>query len=45
MGLNHVRMEGQVLAALEKAGLTREYCPVKSAYGGLWRWFACLAKR
>ena len=45
MGLNHVRMDGQVLAALQSAGLNLQPCLVKSAYGGLWRWFACLAGR
>ena len=45
MGLNHVRMQGQVLAAVAGAGLTIEHCEVRSAYGGLWRWFACVAKR
>jgi S-adenosylmethionine-diacylgycerolhomoserine-N-methlytransferase len=45
MGLNHVRMDGQILAALPKAGLKLQPCLVRSAYGGLWRWFACLATR
>jgi len=45
MGLNHVRMDGQILAALEGSGLKRQSCLLKSAYGGLWRWFACLATR
>jgi len=45
MGLNHVRMDGQILAALEEAGLNLRPCQVMSAYGGLWRWFACLAGR
>lgn len=45
MGLNHVRMEGQVLAALQEAGLQIAPCGVTSAYFGLWRWFSCLARR
>ena len=45
MGLNHVRMDGHILAALQGAGLNPQPCLVKSAYGGLWRWFACLASR
>jgi S-adenosylmethionine-diacylgycerolhomoserine-N-methlytransferase len=45
MGLNHVRMDGQVLAALQGAGLKLQPCLVRSAYGGLWRWFSCLASR
>jgi len=45
MGLNHVRMDGQILAALQAAGYTLQPCMVASAYGGLWRWFTCLAAR
>jgi S-adenosylmethionine-diacylgycerolhomoserine-N-methlytransferase len=45
MGLNHVRMEGQILEALERGGFKLQPCLVTSAYGGLWRWFACLATR
>lgn len=45
MGMNHVRMDGQILAALKGAGLNLQPCLVKSAYGGLWRWFTCLACR
>jgi S-adenosylmethionine-diacylgycerolhomoserine-N-methlytransferase len=45
MGLNHVRMDGQILAALNGSGLKLRPCVVRSAYGGLWRWFACLASR
>jgi S-adenosylmethionine-diacylgycerolhomoserine-N-methlytransferase len=45
MGVNHVRMEGQVLDALRGAGLKLQPCELRSAYGGLWRWFACLAAR
>jgi S-adenosylmethionine-diacylgycerolhomoserine-N-methlytransferase len=45
MGVNHVRMDGQILAALKVAGLTLQPCSVRSAYGGLWRWFSCLATR
>jgi S-adenosylmethionine-diacylgycerolhomoserine-N-methlytransferase len=45
MGLNHVRMDGQILATLERAQFRLDPCLVKSAYGGLWRWFMCLAGR
>lgn len=45
MGVNHVRMEGQILAALDAAGLRTEPRLVRPAYGGLWRWFLCLAAR
>ncbi len=45
MGVNHVRMDGQILAALEKSGLNLDSCSVTFAYGGLWRRFACLATR
>jgi hypothetical protein len=45
MGVNHVRMDGQIVPALKDAGLTPQPCSVHSAYGGLWRWFSCLATR
>ena len=45
MGVNHVRMEGQVLAALQAAGLKPQQCSISSAYAGLWRWVTCLASR
>ena len=45
MGLNHVRMDGQILEALQEAGFKLQPCLVRSAYGGLWRWFSCLASR
>jgi S-adenosylmethionine-diacylgycerolhomoserine-N-methlytransferase len=45
MGLNHVRMDGQILAALEEAKLNLDPCIVGPAYGGLWRWFTCLATK
>ena len=45
MGLNHVRMDGQIIEALQKTGFTLRPCLVRSAYGGLWRWFCCLALR
>jgi S-adenosylmethionine-diacylgycerolhomoserine-N-methlytransferase len=43
MALNHVRMDGQILDALQSSGFQLEPCLIKSAYCGLWRWFACLA--
>jgi S-adenosylmethionine-diacylgycerolhomoserine-N-methlytransferase len=45
MWLNHVRMEGQILGALPESAFNLRTCVVSSAYGGLWRWFACLAIR
>jgi len=45
MGMNHVRMEGQVLAAMQGAGLQLQHCEIRSAYGGVWRWVTCLAGR
>ncbi|MBY0504087.1 MAG: class I SAM-dependent methyltransferase [Bryobacteraceae bacterium] len=45
MGVNHVRMEGQVLAWFAGSGLRLEDVKIESAYGGLWRWFACFAVR
>ncbi len=45
MGVNHVRMEGQVLAALQASGLKLDPCVVRSAYGGVWRWLTCFASR
>lgn len=37
MGVNHVRMEGQVLEAL-RARFEPARCEVRHAYGDLWRW-------
>lgn len=37
MGVNHVRMEGQVLEAL-RARFEPAHCEVRHAYGDLWRW-------
>jgi S-adenosylmethionine-diacylgycerolhomoserine-N-methlytransferase len=37
MGLNHVRMEGQVLDQL-RDGFVPLICKVQSAFGGLWRY-------
>jgi S-adenosylmethionine-diacylgycerolhomoserine-N-methlytransferase len=45
MGLNHVRMDGQILEALQRRGFKLQSCLVRSAYGGMWRWFVCLASR
>ncbi len=44
MGVNHVRMEGQILMALREAGFLRRSCNITSAYGGLWRWFVYLGR-
>lgn len=45
MGVNHVRMDGQIVAALNDAGLNTQPCSIQFAYGGMWRWFSCLATR
>ena len=45
MGLNHVRMDGQVLAELQAMGLAMATCEVHKAYGGVWRWVLCLVNR
>jgi S-adenosylmethionine-diacylgycerolhomoserine-N-methlytransferase len=45
MGVNHVRMDGQILSAVEGFKLNLQLRSVASAYGGLWRRFACLATR
>jgi len=44
MGVNHVRMDGQILAELNASGMRLELCAVRSAYGGWWSWLICLAK-
>jgi S-adenosylmethionine-diacylgycerolhomoserine-N-methlytransferase len=43
MGLNHVRFDGQILAALGELGLPPDHCTIRSAYGGLWRWLTFLS--
>ncbi|MGB8168205.1 MAG: class I SAM-dependent methyltransferase [Chthoniobacteraceae bacterium] len=37
MGINHVRMEGQVLARLRE-DFTSKSCDIRGAYAGLWRY-------
>jgi S-adenosylmethionine-diacylgycerolhomoserine-N-methlytransferase len=44
MGVNHVRMDGQVLAALQESGLQLGPCQVTPAYWGAWRWLLCIAR-
>lgn len=39
MGLNHVRLDGQLLPALEACGLERVHTEVMPGYAGVWRWF------
>jgi S-adenosylmethionine-diacylgycerolhomoserine-N-methlytransferase len=43
MGLNHVRFDGQILAALGELGWPLDHCTIRSAYGGLWRWLTFLS--
>lgn len=45
MGVNHVRMDGQILATLRRTELNLKHCQIIPAYGGLWSWFVCLATR
>lgn len=45
MGVNHVRMEGQILAWFETSGLRLRSVRVQSAYGGVWRWMECFGSR
>lgn len=42
MGVNHVRMEGQIQTALHTQGYRAEVEKVSRAYGGLWRWLTYL---
>ncbi len=44
MGMNHVRMDGQVLVRFAASRL-RVDSRVRSAYGGLWRRVECFARR
>jgi len=44
MGVNHVRMEGQVLQALQESGFKLHSCQVRSAYGGVWRWITLVGR-
>jgi S-adenosylmethionine-diacylgycerolhomoserine-N-methlytransferase len=45
MGLNHVRLDGQILGALRQSGLRLGHCDLRPAYGGVWRVLTCLASR
>jgi S-adenosylmethionine-diacylgycerolhomoserine-N-methlytransferase len=42
MRFNHARLDGQILEELRRSKLRLDHCSVRSAYGGLWRWFTCL---
>jgi len=44
MGVNHVRMEGQLLPKLERTFQT-ETAGVKSAYGGVWQWLEYVGRK
>jgi len=37
MGVNHVRMDGQLQPVLEEH-FSPEYCRIRRAYAGLWKW-------
>lgn len=45
MRLNHVRLDGQVLRALELCALTEVRCEVREAYGGLWNYICYLGRK
>jgi S-adenosylmethionine-diacylgycerolhomoserine-N-methlytransferase len=45
MGLNHVRLDGQILEALRRSALWLGHCDIRPAYGGIWRVLTCLAAR
>lgn len=45
MALNHVRMDGQIRAALRDSGLDTLECEQRPAYGGLWRWLLYVGRR
>lgn len=42
MGVNHVRMEGQVRHSLDALGYEPVDEEIRTAYGGLWRWLTYL---
>lgn len=44
MGLNHVRMEGQVLESLQR-GFTPLVSQVRPGYGGLWQWLLFIGRK
>ncbi len=44
MGVNHVRMDRQILAELRSSGMQLPRFDVRSAYGGWWHWLICLAQ-
>lgn len=43
MGLNHVRMDRQILTELKASGMHLPQLDIRAAYGGWWHWFICLA--
>ncbi len=43
MRANHVRMDGQILPAIETR-FAREHVTIHRAYGGVWRYVLCLAR-
>lgn len=44
MGVNHVRMDGHLLPGLETRFKSRQHL-VKSAYGGLWKYFIYIGEK
>jgi S-adenosylmethionine-diacylgycerolhomoserine-N-methlytransferase len=44
MGLNHVRMDRQILTELQTSAMHLPQLSIRAAYGGWWRWLICCAK-
>lgn len=44
MGLNHVRMDRQILTELQAAGMHLPQLSIRLAYAGWWQWLICFAK-
>ncbi|MEM9261521.1 MAG: methyltransferase domain-containing protein [Bacteroidota bacterium] len=44
MGGHHVRMEGHLLPLLSEK-CREENCRIRSAYGGIWRWFEFIGRK
>lgn len=45
MGVNHVRFDGQLLAAIRQLPARLDYCQIAGAYGGAWQYLLCVARR
>lgn len=44
MGLNHVRMDRQILSELQASRMHLPQLGIRPAYGGWWQWLICFAK-